>query len=214
MSIGPSTKTFADLKREVQRAFGDESGVQLETQDIVDFANNGLNAINDENGILKSRSTTSAIDGQREYTFPSLSIARVDSIQYSGRYLPNLAFQEAQDRITEADPTGQQTGTPLYWFSYGETFWLWPTPNDGGTIELFYVRTPEALNGALDQLLGIPDKWFNALRDYVLQRAYEMDQDWQAAQAKGEQFQAALSSFSQEENQAQWSTFPVVREVI
>lgn len=210
MPMWPTTRTFTDLKRVVQRAFGDESGTQLEMQDIIDFANEGVMAINEENGILKSRSTAASVEGQREYTFPDANISRVESILYASRYLPNMPFQDAQERLGEDD----QSGTPQCWFSFGPTFWLWPTPTDGGQIEIFFVRNPDKITGDPEELLPVPDRWFNALRDYILQRAYEMDQDWQAAQVKGEQFQGALNSFSEEESRSQDNEFPVIRDVM
>jgi hypothetical protein len=213
MGLYPSNRTFGELLRAVQRGFGDESGVQLEDQDVVDFANQGLMDIVSENGVLKARSTTPSTIGQREYTFPESQIARVEYIHYAGRMLPNMPFQEAQTKLGDFDPLQERTGTPQWWYSYGDTFWLWPTPTESAPVELFYVRYPTPLTSDPNQPIGVPDKWFNPLVAYVLTRAYEMDQDWQAAQVKDEQYKAALASQSEEESQQQWGAFPVIREV-
>ncbi len=209
----PATRTFAELRRAVTRSFGDEAGVQLESQDIIDFANQGQTEIVVENAILKTRSTASSVIGQSEYAFPDMAIARVESITYGGRLLPNIPFQDAQAKLLEIDAEQVQEGTPVWWYSYGNSFWLWPRPTSSETIEVFHVAMPEKLTGSESQVLSVPDKWFNALVDYVVQRAFEMDNDWEAAGRKAEQFQAALRSQSEEESQSQWAAFPVVREV-
>jgi len=209
----PSTRTFAELRRAVMRAFGDEAGVQLESQDIIDFANQGQTEIVVENSILKTRSLAQSIPGQSEYTFPDMPIARVESITYDGRLLPNIPFQDAQAKILAIDADQIQEGTPVWWYSYGNTFWMWPRPTQAAQIEVFHVAMPEKLTGSEAQVLSVPDKWFNALVDYVVQRAFEMDNDWEAASVKAGQFKAALQSQAEEESQSQWSAFPVVREV-
>jgi hypothetical protein len=213
MSKLPATRTFGELRRAVQRGFGDESGVQLEDQDVIDFANDGLTEIVTENAVIKARSTSSTVSGQGEYTFPDVQIARVEYIHLAGRILQSVSFPDAQERLGQIDPDLTQTGAPQFWYSYGETFWLWPTPTDVAALEIFFVAYPERLTGAQDQIIGLPDKWFNPLVDFVLKKAYEMDQDWQAAQVKEGQFKAALMSQAEEESQSQFGSFPVIREV-
>lgn len=209
----PSTRTFAELRRSVMRSFGDEAGVQLESQDIIDLANQGQTEIVVENSILKTRSTAESVPHQSEYTFPDMPIARVESITYGGRLLPNIPFQDAQAKLLEVDALQVTEGAPLWWYSYGNTFWLWPRPTEAAVVEVFHVAMPEKLTGSEVQVLSVPDKWFNALVDYIVQRAFEMDNDWEAASVKASQFKAALQSQSEEESQSQWSAFPVVREV-
>jgi len=213
MSLLPSTRTFGELSRAVQRAFGDESGVQLEDQDIIDFANQGLTEIVAENAILKTRGQITTTPGQREYTFPDIKIARIEFLHHDKVLLPAVPFQDAQERLLEIDRNQDAEGTPQWWYSYGDTFWLWPTPVDSKTVEVFFVRYPDTLSGDLEQTLGVPDKWFNPLRDYILKQAYEMDQDWEAAGVKNQQFQQALQSQAEEESQSQFGEFPTIREV-
>lgn len=209
----PTTRTFSELRRTVMRAFGDEAGVQLESQDIIDFANQGQTEIVVENAILKTISTTQSIPGQSEYTFPDMAIARVESITYGGRLLPNIPFQDAQAKLLEIDAQQVQEGNPQWWYSYGPQFWVWPRPTVAEELRIFHVAMPDKLTGNEAQVLSVPDKWFNALVDYVVARAFEMDNDWQAAETKTAQFRAALQSQSEEESQSQWGSFPVVREV-
>lgn len=211
--LHPTTRTFSELRRAVMRSFGDEAGVQLESQDIIDFANQGQVEIVVENAILKTISNAESVPGQSEYTFPDMPIARIESITYGGRLLPNIPFQDAQAKLLEIDAEQRQEGSPLWWYSYGNRFWLWPRPVQADTIQVYHVSMPEKLTGSESQELSVPDKWFNALIDYVIQRAFEMDNDWEAAQVKANQFKAALQSQSEEESQSQWASFPVVREV-
>jgi hypothetical protein len=53
----------------------------------------------------------------------------------------------------------------------------------------------------------LPDKYFNAIRDYVLAQAYEMDESMDVALRKQEQFGSSVMEMSEEERTSQNMTF-------
>lgn len=213
MTLRPSTRTYQTLLSDVKRRFGDESGVQLEDADILRWANDGQQQIVTENKVLRAKGTQASTPGQFDYTFPSDSIFAVTSLHYDGVPLRNLTFPEAEQSIIPTDPSREQSGTPICWWSWGETFTLWPTPDTAGTITLYYTRYPTALSGDPNQILDISDKYYSALVSYVLQQAYEMDEDWQASQAKEAQFKTALAEQREEDFLASDDFYPTVTEV-
>lgn len=213
MTVRPSTRTYGDLMQDVKRRFGDESGVQLEDSDILRWANDGQQQIVTENRVLRARGTLNSVVGTYDYDFPGDSIHSIISLHYNGVPLRSLTFQEAEHSVIAQDPNREQSGTPIVWWFWGDTFTVWPTPDVEGTLTLFYTRNPAVLNGDPGQLLDVSDKYYPALVNYVLQNAYEMDEDWQAAQAKEAQFKTALAEQREEDFLNSDDFYPVVTEV-
>lgn len=213
MTLRPSTRTYLMLMNDVKRRFGDESGVQLEEADILRWANDGQQQIVTENRVLRSKGTEASIAGQYDYLFPALSIFAVTSLHYNGVPLKGISFEEAEETFISGDPQREQTGTPVVWWFWDDTFTVWPTPDVSGTMTLYFTRYPDPLTGDPGQILDVSDKYYSALVNYVLQQAYEMDEDWSASQAKEAQFKTALAEQREEDFQASDDYYPVVNEV-
>lgn len=214
MSLRPSTKTYGALAQDVKRRFGDESGVQLEDADILRWANDGQQQIVTENKVLRSKATSPLVAGTYDYDFPSIDIHAITSIHVNGSPIRNLPFEDAEQTIMASDPDRTQAGTPAFWFLWDDTFTLWPTPDANGTITLYFTRPATALTGNPSDLLDVSDKYYSALVNYVLQQAYEMDEDWQASQAKEAQFKTALAEQREEDFLAADTFYSVVNEVM
>ena len=68
MSYNIPTKTGLDVAAAVKRTFGDESGVQLVDNDIVNWINQAQVHIASSTRVLKTKATTSLISGQNTYS--------------------------------------------------------------------------------------------------------------------------------------------------
>lgn len=205
-ALATTDRTVQDVINVVTRQFGDESGVQLQVSDIINWINDAQDTIVNRNRILKAKSSQQVVNGQAEYTFPLLRIIQIESLHYNGRILPNMSFVEAEQRISTTDPKGEQQGTPLFWYEWAGSLTLWPTPNDSGTIQLYYSVLPPRISAANDPL-SVPDKYFEDVCRYVMQQVYEMDQDWQGSQAKQQQFDASVNDLGEEERTSQHATY-------
>lgn len=203
------TRYVSDVMSAVKRQFGDEAGVQLEDADIIRWINDAQNTINNRNRILKATSVSQSTAGQTDYTFPDADILQVESITYNNVLIPDVPFGVAQERISNMDPQLAQTGTPRFWYMWAGHFTFWPIPDAAQNITLFYTRKPDVVTQSTD-LLSVPDKYFETVVAYVMQQAYELDEDWQAVQAKQQQFEAAINQFGEEERTAQNMTYETI----
>jgi hypothetical protein len=196
MSQVTATHTVSDVIKHVQRQFGDESGVQVTSEDIIRWVNLAQNEIFRRNEPVKATSTADLVAGQYKYTFPS-NILQVEKMRANGSTVRYMSFQEAEEYVESTDPTNASTGTPQIWYEYGGTFMFWPVPDKSvvGGIDLFYVPVPTAVAAPTD-ILSVPDTYYNRLLEYVLKQAYEMDENFEAAQIKDAQFSEGLSSQS------------------
>lgn len=213
MGLRPSTMTYGELAVAVKRSFGDESGVQLEDGDILRWANEGQQAIVTRNRVLKRRVATTATAGVDEYTFPDEPIHQIASIELDGSPLTNMPFEDAERRIMSADPDKIEVGRPIFWYEWGGTFNIWPKPDVDYAMVLRYTAAPDKLTGNQAQVLQVSDKIYPTLIEYILWRAYEMDEDWPAAQQKQAAYEAGIAQQGQEERTAQDLTYQVIQEV-
>lgn len=208
---GPPTRKVAEVMTAVKRQFGDESGVQLEDTDIVRWITDAQDKINYDNKVLKSTATIPSVVMQGTYTFPAQQVLQIESIHYKGVRIPNIPFAQAEETLIGADPTASAQ-YPEYWYEWGGTFTFWPLPQDSQDITVYYTQmaTPVPANWDVDTLLSLPDKYFADIVAYVLQQAYEMDEDWQASGAKAEQFKLSVDAKAEDERRAQDMTFATI----
>lgn len=208
MSYGTGTRTVADVGRNVKRSFGDESGTELEDNDIINWVNDAMDEISDRNRMLKATSNSNSVVGQQDYTFPSANILQVEALHYAGKRLPNMSFAEAEEQIIGNTSIASQ-GEPIVWYEWGGKFSFYPVPPSIQTITLYLTLKPTHVTATTDTL-PLEDKYFNDIVTYVISRAYEMDEEWQGAQLKSQQFDASLSIKADEERTAQNMTYPSI----
>lgn len=212
MSLRPSTKTFGTLLQEIRRIFGDEAGVQLDSADVQRWANSAQTEIVNNNKAIKAKSTAPTVIGTAVYTFPSIKIQQIESLHYDNTRLENLPFAEAERYIISNDPENTASGAPIFWYEWDGEITVYPKPDAVKNLTLYYTAYPVELTGDTAQLLDVPDKFYNAVVDFVMAKAYEMDEDMNASQMAEARFRAALENQMEDERQAQHMTYPVIQE--
>lgn len=186
------TLTVQAVYDRLTRQFGDESGVQVTQNDVFHWVNDGQREIAARNQSVKAKAATNLVSGTGDYPVPN-DVLKVISMLVNGQPVDYRSFQEAEEYILENDPTRSATGQPTLWYEWGGTYSFWPMPdtNAAGGIVIRYVQAPTTV-AALTDTLSIPDTEFNMLLQYCMAQAYEMDEDWQASQIKGNQFEATI----------------------
>lgn len=194
MSYLTISHTVDDVANHVKRQFGDESGVQVTNDDIVRWINAGQDEIFRRNEPVKATATADLVSGQYVYVFPD-DILKIQSILVNGIPVERRSYQDAEEWIIANDVNRTQTGQAMIWYEWGGEFTIWPTPDGSviGGITLKYIKKPTPVIG-LGETLSVPDAYYNRLIEYVLQQAYELDENWNAAGMKAEQFGMNLDS--------------------
>lgn len=214
MSLRPSTRTFGVLLQDVKRLFGDEAGVQVENADVQRWANSAMTEIVTNNKAIKAKSTLPTVIGTSAYTFPAVKIQQIEALHYENVRLENLQFAEAERYIISNDPQQTESGTPLFWYEWDGELSVWPKPDAVGTLTLYYTAYATELTGDTSQFLDVPDRFYNAVVDYVMSKVYEMDEDLQGSQMAEQRFRAALENQMEDERQAQHMQYPVIMDVV
>lgn len=212
MPIGPFTKTVQNVLDRVKRQFGDESGAQVTDADIISWINSGMQEINRQNKILKDIATAPTVIGTTAYSFPTPKILEITTLQYNGRPLDPMSFNEFQEYVAVKDPNSIQTGTPVYWYEWGANINLYPVPDTIGTLTLYYVKYPADITTNAD-ILTIPDNYFDALLAYCLQQAYEQDDDWTGSANKQQHFKEQIATQAEDAQRYNRQYYPTITEL-
>ena len=181
-----------DILTRVQRSFGDTANIQIDQTDIIRWINDAQAEIVLQNKLLQTISTSATITGQSSYTLPT-NILTLRSIKVDGINIKALSLSEAETEIPNFDNAATYpVDIPRSFWIWANQFTLYPAPSSQvSTIKLYYVRTPVDVT-LLTDTPDLPTSYHNRLVEYCLQQAYELDENWAAAQAKGSQFAAGV----------------------
>lgn len=211
MSYNNPTKKVSDVAASVKRIFGDESGVQLVDSDIVTWTNEAQQAIASSTKVLKSKATTALVSGTNTYSLTTITpqILQIESLLVDGRRIGNMSVAQAEESISTNDPLAEEVGFPAFWYEWAGEITFWPRPNLDATITIRYNALPTVVN-SVDDLLSLPDEFFSDVVNYVLGKAYEMDENSPMMSYKKQEFDAAMLGLTDEERIAQNMTYETV----
>jgi hypothetical protein len=197
MSIEAYTRTAQEVIEAVTRQVGDEAEIQFTQADIIRWINQGQLEISIKNSTINEASAvTNIVSGQDKYPILTdvafADLNKLQTILYDGRPLKNLTFSEAMDYIIDGD---SDSGTPTIWYVKTGVLNLWPKPDKAiaGGLTIYYNKRPKKITSAGD-ILGVPDSFFNAVLQYVIAQAMELDENYQAAGVKLQQFEVSVNS--------------------
>ena len=190
MTAPIGTKTVQDMISDVERSFGDTAKVQLFDTDIIRWINSGQMEIISKNPVLKKIAVTPTFKDVGIYDIPPDCI-QMEMIQVDNVILKAVSWEEVRNVTYE----GANSGAPQTWAIYANKIFMWPSPSVDGTVQIFYACRPPDVTSA-GSYLSIPDRYFDRLKEYVMSRAYEMDEDWTAHQVQRDQFEANLLALS------------------
>ena len=209
MSGITATHTVDDVYKYVTRQFGDESGVQITQDDIFRWINAGQDEILRRQKPIKATATADLVGGQTTYTFPD-NILEVQALHVDGVKLNYRSFQEAEEYILNEKSADILAGEPRIWYEWGGNFILWPKPTKSltGGITIYYIPAVSKVD-ALTDTLSIPDSFYNRLIEYVMSQAYELDENWEGASNKTNQFEKNMQDYDRRDS-VQYDTYPTI----
>lgn len=197
MAIEAYTRTAQEIIEAVNRQVGDEAEIQFTQPDIIRWINQGQLEISIKNSTINEAvAVTNIVKDQDKYPIIAdaafADLNKLQTILYNGRPLKNLTFTEAMDYIIDGS---SDSGTPSIWYVKAGVLNLWPKPDTDitGGLTIYYNKKPKKVASA-GEMLGVPDSFYNAILQYVISQAMEMDENWQAAGVKQQQFEVSVNS--------------------
>lgn len=181
-----------DIFNRVKRSFGDESGVQISDDDLIRWINDAQVQIATENpSSMEAVATTNIVGGQSEYPQPA-DVNNIRALMFKGYRLKPLSFQEFNEYLDGfSAPAGSEYGysSPRVFMVYAGNIVVFPTPSDPeeNALKIYYSKLPAKVANTADELT-VPERYHNAVVEYCLSRAYELDEDFEKASYKKTEF--------------------------
>lgn len=208
------TYTGSRVAVDVKDKFGDTGSVQITDAMILRWINNGIRAIVAQTPFLRLTAQANVLAGQSVYSlaapFGNPRIAQFDSIAYNGAPLKSVPFPEWQRLIT-GGTSPEAEGVPEFYTYYGDSVTIWPAPVDtvANGLTLYYAAYPADLADIADPLT-VPDRFYNALLDYVHAQALELNENFEGAQLKLGQHEVHLQRQFEMENRSPRNFYPSI----
>lgn len=205
------TYTGTLLSQQVKEKFGDTGNIQITDVMVLNWINNGQRAIMQQSGYKEALFTNNLIAGQLVYDLSTAAAAsRIKQIMHiivNGQEVNIVPFAEYQaivnDRVqyTLGVPQAVAVGRPTVGTIFADQLYLYPTPDITLTagIKIFARVYPSDLT-VITAILSVPDRFYNALFDYVMAQALELDENFQASQIKLAHFQTGVQRESEREH--------------
>lgn len=207
---------LSDVKIRVKRQFGDEAAVQVTDADIVRWVNDAQrDCVMKNETVLQTSSTTSAVANQQDYTLPTnLQILRTIRFKRTGDLsyykLEGMSMSEFDEYVDGWDGTAYGASVPVVYTVYPSgTLKIFPVPAEASTngIKIVYSRQPVDVVNDADSI-DLPLSYHNAVVAYCLARAYELDEDWSAANNMGAEYDAGIKLNKDRENWTNREVYP------
>ncbi len=202
-----SSLSVTDIITRIKRQFGDEASVQVGDADVIRWVNDATRDIAIKADLLQTRATSNVTATQQEYLLPP-DILTLRSARFLGEKLRPYSAQEAEDVLERQTSV---RGTPVAFWTWANRISLHPTPDRSivGALTLYYTKQPRPVAQGGD-IPEVPPQYHNRIVEYCLQMAYELDENWAAAQAKQTQFTQGVD---EQRAREMWNTqdyYPVI----
>ena len=174
---------LSDVQTRVKRSFGDESGAQIDNDDIARWASDAQLDIVKQTKCNQTTSRIAVVSGQYDYTITS-SIT-ISSVVVDGHPLRAISQNELNQRFPDRHRVDISNGIPAFFTARdgagGTVVTLYPTPNATTTeIVVTHNTRPSPVVNPTDEF-SIPEEYHEIIFRRCLERAYEQDGQWTAA---------------------------------
>jgi len=207
------TRSSADVIKEVERSFGDESGVQVTESDIIRWINRAQLAIvmrNPEVGQAVAMANIVAAQADYPLIANVPTVLTIQSIHVNNKPVKHLPFQEAESFLMNA-PAGTSDEIE-FWYERGGIVTLYPTPATSITngIKFYFNKRPADIT-TNSQLLSVPDHYYNSVVDFCNEQAQLMDENSALAGIFGQKFEQGVTQMK-ERTQTQTDYYPFITQ--
>lgn len=203
----------ADIVQSVKRQFGDETGAQIDTPDILRWINEGQLRILRKTEGLYTSATISVVASTISYSIPA-DFFKAAAVTLDLKRLQSLSV--GQIRTLYPNLSTDPTGLPKFFAIHDGNIMLAPRPTNAGSLVLEYVNRPLLVTTVDAESedyvdLTIDVSFHPTLITYCLAQAKHLDGDVGVAQAYMTQFNSELGEDMHDARHTDEETYPFIR---
>ena len=198
--------TFVDIQNEVLQ-FGFNDGPQVNRARVKNWINEAQFQIarEVEGPEFQVNYQLTMVSGTFSYPLPA-DLARIQDVVYP---LLSTRLRPVDIQNFDMAAVAQVSGPPAtYTLDQGNLF-LFPNPSTADQLTVRYIQVPATLVNDTDVPQLTPN-YLHLLVDYAVQRAFEGEDDYEAAQYFGGRYQKDLAAYATD---VQWRTVDRPRQV-
>lgn len=208
----------AGVGRRVKRRFGDTSGAQISDADIYDWINDALIDIARRIEYKTSSIAINTADGTEAY-FVTNEEFYILRIAFDGHMLRKTTLREIDQYVPHRYETTIKGIPDRYWMRSGFAY-LYPIPDAAaagtGRLVATYVALPNAVTATSDidtdtASLDLPTQMQEAIVDYCLWKAKELNEDFDQAERFQESYNEKINLAMYESHVPDANSYPAVR---
>jgi len=143
-----------------------------------------------ETKCIKAVYSSSTVASQNEYDKPSRSVS-IKRVTYGGKKLVKIN-DKLDDYLTGGDQDTTSTGEPQYYWDWGTTIHLRPTPDAIGTLKIYSFDVPDTVLAT--GTFNVPLRYHLDLADFVLFMMALKDKNFDVAAIYERSWQTKLSN--------------------
>lgn len=190
--------TLTDITTKVQQRIRDTG---YSTSEIANYLNDTINDVFNEYRLpfMQTTQTYTVTANDSDIThgsgLPTNYVGAIDLLNTtSGQesVIPYKDFSELDQMYPDLDDTTRNTaGQPLYWYKYGNTIKLFPSPAAAYTLSLRYYKKPTALSDTTD-VPEIPSEFEELLVAGAAYRVLQVKDNYDQAAIHENKYQELL----------------------
>lgn len=205
--------TVEDVVTAVQRQFGDETGAQIVSDDIIRWINEGQFQISRRISDSSGSASINVLVGDNKYNLPA-DFFKIVSAELDGRRLSVVSLAQLDAMYPDLNTSGHQgvvnaVATSLSAVNQYQLT-LGPVPGAAGTLTVSYKSRPPIVDTP-DDTLTIPDEYVTTLITYCLAKAKQLDGDMEGSIALRQQYKEEIAEDSHDSHHKDEETYPVIR---
>jgi hypothetical protein len=189
-----------DVFARAQVLFGDDASIQLTGDKVLAWVNDAQEeASNSIPNLLPQTGYLDSVNGQLRYDPPEdlyklWGLKYKDSTLQSYYQLTYMSILDLYQQVDGWDGTVYATGTPQVFSRESNKLILFPAPREDTVhgIQIIYARYPVPVTNQTDAI-DLPAYLNQFVLDFIMNKAYEMDEDWTAADRLANRVQQRLN---------------------
>jgi hypothetical protein len=184
-------ETFGEVVNEVLN-FGFNDGPQVNRKRIENWVNEAQFQIarEVESPEFQTTQEITTVKGTFEYALPE------DFLRTQSIYFPALTTRLRMWDLQQFDQISTEVeGPPALYTLYQTKLWLFPTPNEAYPLKHRYIKNAPALKAETDIPL-LNKNYLHLLVDYGVTRAFEAEDDLEAAAAHKNRWKEDLDAYA------------------